>query len=65
MMGIIDTCSLVAIARYYLSIKDEAKLLHFLESKFRSRELILLRSIHEEASYAQKGIAISLMDFYE
>lgn len=27
MIGIIDTSSLLAIARYYLSIKDEAKLL--------------------------------------
>lgn len=63
MKGIIDTSSLVAISRYYLSIKDEVKLLSFIYSKFSSRELLLLSSIHEEAKYTQKGIALSKMDF--
>lgn len=63
MIGIIDTSSLVAIARYYLPIKDEVKLLRFIESKFRSGELVMLSSIHLEASRTQKGIAIELMDF--
>ena len=63
MIGLIDTSSLVAIARYYLSIKDEVKLLRFIESKFRSGKLILLRSIHIEASRTQKRIAVELMEF--
>lgn len=63
MIGIIDTSSLVAIARYYLPIKDEVKLLRFIESKFRSGELVLLSSIHLEASRTQKGIALDLMKF--
>lgn len=63
MIGVIDTSSLVAISRYYLSIKDEAILLRFLESKFRSGELVLLSSIREEAGYTQKGIAVASMDF--
>lgn len=63
MIGIIDTSSLVAIARYYLPIKDEVKLLRFIESKFRTGELIMLSSIHLEASRTQKGIALELMDF--
>lgn len=63
MIGIIDTSSLVAIASYYLPIKDEVKLLRFIESKFRSGELVMLSSIHLEASRTQKGIAIELMDF--
>lgn len=63
MIGIIDTSSLVAIARYYLPIKDEVKLLRFIESKFRSGELVMLSSIHLEASRTQKGIALELMDF--
>lgn len=63
MIGIIDTCSLMAIARYYLPIKDEVKLLRFVESKFRSGELVLLSSIHLEASRTQKGVALELMKF--
>lgn len=63
MLGIIDTSSLVAIARYYLSIKDEAILLRFLEKKFRSGELVLLDTIHSEASRTQKGLATSRMSF--
>lgn len=63
MTGIIDTSSLVAIARYYLPIKDESRLLRFIESKFRSGELIMLSTIHREASRTQKGIALELMNF--
>lgn len=63
MTGIIDTSSLVAVARYYLSIKDETKLLYFLESKFRSGDLILLETIRREASYTHQGLTLSLMEF--
>ncbi len=63
MLGIIDTSSLVAIARYYLSIKDETVMLRFLENKFRSGELVLLDTIHSEASRTQKGLATSRMAF--
>lgn len=65
MIGIIDTCSLVAIARYYLSIKDGNKLLSFLEHKFRSGDLILLSSIHREARYTHSGIVITAMPFLD
>ncbi len=63
MIGIIDTSSLVAIARYYLPIKDEARLLRFIENKFRSGDLVLLSTIHLETSRTQKGIALDMMEF--
>lgn len=63
MIGIIDTSSLVAIARYYLPIKNEVKLLRFIESKFRRGDLIFLSSIYSETSRTQKGIALELMEF--
>lgn len=63
MIGIIDTSSLLAIARYYLPIKDEVKLLRFVEAKLRSGELIFLSTIHSEVSRTQKGIALDLMEF--
>jgi hypothetical protein len=63
MIGVIDTSSLVAIARYYLSIKDEIELLQFLESKFRSGKLVMLSTIYDEASKVQQGISLELMKF--
>lgn len=63
MIGIIDTSSLIAIARYYLPIKDEVKLLRFVETKLRSGELVFLSTIHLETSRTQKGIALNLMKF--
>lgn len=63
MIGIIDTSSLVAIARYYLPIKDEVKLLRFMENKLRIGELVYLDTIHLEVSRTQKGIALELMCF--
>lgn len=63
MIGIIDTCSLVAIARYYLPLEDCGELLNFLELKFKEKELILLKSVHKEACNVQKGISIEQMPF--
>ena len=65
MIGIIDTSSLLAITRYYLSLKDERDLLRFIESKFRGGELILLSTIKSEASRAQKGIVMEAMRFLD
>ena len=63
MTAIIDTSSLLAIVRYYLSIKGGEELLRFLEQKFMSRELVLLTSIHREAARTQQGIALEKMPF--
>ncbi len=65
MLGIIDTSSLLAITRYYLSLKDEGDILRFLESKFRSGELILLNTIKSEASRTQKGVVLESMKFLD
>ncbi len=65
MIGIIDTSSLLAITRYYLSLKDESTFLRFLESKFRSGDLILLNTIKSEASRTQKGIVLESMKFLD
>lgn len=65
MRGIVDTSSLVAVARYYLSIKDEAELLRFLEGQFRSGHLVMLNSVYREAAQVNSGIAIKLMKFLE
>lgn len=63
MIGIIDTSSLVAIARYYLAIKDGEALLRFIESQFQTGQLILLSSIHREAQLVQQGVAVDRMQF--
>ena len=61
MTGIIDTCSLLAIVRYYLSVKGGEELLRFLEQKFKSHELVLLTSIHRETARTQQGIVLEKM----
>lgn len=65
MIGIIDTSSLLAITRYYLSLKDERDLLDFIESKFRRGDLIFLNTIKSEAFRTQKGIVIESMKFLD
>lgn len=55
MVGVVDASSLVAIARYYLPIKDEAILLHFLETKFRAKELLLLSKSIEKRRERKKA----------
>lgn len=60
---VVDTCSLVAIARYYMLLDKKECVATFLRNQFSSGELILLDTILTEASYTSKGIALEAMPF--
>lgn len=59
----IDTCSLVAMARYYLPLDINGILTNFIKEGLETGEIILLDAIQQEAIYTSQGIAIKAMPY--
>jgi len=55
---LIDTCSLVMIARNYMPLDINGNLLHFLRQFFNNKEIVLLDTIYEEIRYVSKGVVL-------
>lgn len=60
---VVDTCSLVMIAKNYLPLDENGSMVAFLEQKFKDGELQLLDTIQQEASQTSKGIVMERMPF--
>ena len=60
---VVDTCSLVMIAKNYLPLDKDRCLFTFLEDAFYKRELLLLDAILEETKQTSQGIAVDKMPF--
>jgi hypothetical protein len=60
---VIDTCSLVAMARYYLPLDINGILTNFIKKGLETGEIILLDAIQQEAIYTSQGIAIKAMPY--
>ena len=63
MVVVADTCSLVALSRYYSPFDNDNQLSGFLEKSFNSRKLLLLDSIHKECSYIAQGLVFKNLPF--
>lgn len=63
MAVIIDTSSLVMIARNYLPLDKSGELLRFIEDAFNSGELLLLDAVLSEAKRVAQGIVLERMPF--
>ena len=48
---VVDTCSLVSLAKNYLPLDDNGSLLSFVKEKISSKEWILLDAIQKESEY--------------
>lgn len=60
---VVDTCSLLMIAKNYLPLDDSGSMAAFLEQKFKEKELLLLDAIQQEASQTSKGIVMEKIPF--
>ena len=60
---VVDTCSLVMIAKNYLPLDKDGCLFTFLKDAFYRRELLLLDAILEETKHTSQGIAVDKMPF--
>lgn len=62
---IIDTCSLIALARYYLPLNKTGELNVFLKSTIENRQIILIDAVVNECKYTAQGIALKEMPYLE
>ena len=53
---VVDTCSLVMIAKNYLPLDKDGQLYSFLEEAFSRKDLMLLDVILDESKRTSKGI---------
>lgn len=65
MAVVVDTCSLVMIAKNYLPLNENNSLFTFIKQSFDNKELLLLDTICNEARGTSKGIALKKMPFLD
>ena len=58
---VVDTCSLVMIAKNYLPLDKDGQLYSFLEEAFSRKDLMLLDVILDESKRTSKGIAVVML----
>lgn len=63
MKYIIDTSSLISLARNFLVFDSENVLYEFFEKKFRSGEFILIDKVYTECDRTAKGLVLDKMQF--
>lgn len=51
-----DTCSLIALVRYYLPFDKNNALRDFVYSGFESKEFLMLKQIKDECEYIAKDL---------
>ena len=62
-MLVIDTCSLINIARFYLPFDEDGVLFNAIETRVKSGEFIIIDKVYRQCSYTAKGFAINAFPF--
>ena len=60
---VIDTCSLVSLAKNYLPLDENGSLMNFIHEKFETKEWIMLDAIQRESLYTSQGIVMKAISF--
>jgi thymidylate kinase len=62
-MVAIDTCSLVALVRYYLPFDTENTLYNLIQHDVEQGEIIVIDKVFEQSKYYSKGIVIEALPY--
>lgn len=62
-MTIIDTCSFLALVRYYLPFDNNLTLFNFFKDKIESSEFIVLDKVLDECKFNTQGLVVNKMGF--
>lgn len=65
MIAIIDTCSLLSLARYYLHFDVNNKLYNYIKNQIQSNNLLVIDAVLEECKYLSQGLIIDKLDFLD
>lgn len=65
MKVIIDTSSLLSLARYYLPFDHKTKLFKFIKTEFENGNIILIDAVYKECAYTSQGLVLRTLDYLE
>ena len=63
MKVIIDTSSLLALARYYLPFDTKSLLFDYIKSKFENGDLIIIDAVYRECQFNSKGLVLKNLNY--
>ena len=63
MIALIDTSSLVSLARYYLPHDKNNALLKYIEQQLEEKKIVVIDRVFDESGYVAKGIVLQKMAF--
>lgn len=63
MTVVIDTSSLLSLVRYYLPFDKNNVLFDLIETKIKSKDILVLDKVCEECEYTSKGIVIKTLPY--
>jgi len=63
MKVIIDTSSLLSLARYYLPFDPNTRLFNYIKSEFESGNLVIIDAVLQECEYTSKGLVLKTLDY--
>lgn len=63
MKYIIDTCSWIALAKYYCDFDNKKELYTFFKDKIEHREYLILDEVYNECRLTSRGIVVQFFDF--
>lgn len=56
-----DTCSLIALVRYYIPFDSQSKLGNFIHKGFETNEFIMLKQVKDECKQVSKGLVFQIL----
>lgn len=63
MKVIIDTSSLLSLARYYLPFDPNTRLFNYIKSEFESGNFVIIDAVLQECEYTSKGLVLKTLDY--
>ena len=64
MRVVIDTCSLLSLARYYLPFDKDLVLYNIIKQRILRKEIIIVDKVYEECKYVSDGLVSKSLNFF-
>ncbi|MGV8964440.1 MAG: DUF4411 family protein [Candidatus Saccharimonadaceae bacterium] len=63
MKVIIDTCSLISLARYYMPFDSQETLFKYIKTEFEDQSLIIIDAVYRECEYSSQKLVLKSLKY--
>ncbi len=63
MIAVVDTSSLLALARYYVPFDSDGRLIELIRQRIVDGEMIIIDRVMEESQFVSKGLVLKVLPF--